>query len=43
MFSALKDEPQVPNAGAQARLGIDVIRPIKDMIDSFKSQKVKTS
>ena len=43
VFSALKDEPQVPNAGAQARLGIDVIRPIKDMINSFKSQKVKTS
>ncbi len=43
VFSALKDEPQTPNAGAQARLGIDVIRPIKDMINSFKSQKVKTS
>ena len=43
VFTALADEPQTPNAGAQARLGIDVIRPIKDMINSFKSQRVKTS
>ena len=40
---ALKDEPQVPAAGAVARMSIDVIRPIKDMINSFKSQRVKTS
>jgi len=43
VFSALKDEPQTPNAGAQARLALDVLRPIKDMIESFKSQRVKTS
>ena len=43
VFNALKDEPQTPNAGAQARLALDVLRPIKDMIESFKSQRVKTS
>ena len=43
VFTALSNEPMTPGAGATARLSLDVINPIKDAINSYKSQRVKTS
>ena len=43
VFTALSNEPMTPGAGASARLSLDVINPIKDAINSYKSQRVKTS
>ena len=43
VFMALSNEPMTPAAGAAARLALDVVRPIKDSIESFKSKRVKTS
>tara|TARA_R110000796_G_scaffold79601_1_gene176755 strand:+ start:4640 stop:5947 length:1308 start_codon:yes stop_codon:yes gene_type:complete len=43
VFTALSNEPYTPGAGASARLSLDVINPIKDAINSYKSQRVKTS